>query len=108
MDDDRDAPRRDFEQYKTRYAELGKRFRDYGYYAVGDWTEPLGKESVIADAIDDLADIEGDLERTLWRYENVGADDAHWHFRLDYEIHWGRHLKELSLFVFEKIARGDG
>jgi hypothetical protein len=105
--DERDAPRREIEQYKARYAELGKRFPSYGYYAVGDWTEPLGKESAIADAIDDLADIEGDLERALWRFENLGADDAHWHLRLDYEIHWGRHLKELSLYVYDKIAQND-
>jgi hypothetical protein len=107
IEGDRDPPSREIEDYKLRYAELGKRFPDHGHYAVGDWTDPLSKESVIADAIDDLTDIEGNLKKVLWRYENIGADDAHWHFRFGYGIHCGRHLRELSLYLFEKIARRD-
>jgi hypothetical protein len=100
-ENDREPPPRSIEHYK-RYAQLGKRFASYGYYAVGDWTEPLSKQTVTADAIDDLADIEGDLEKVLWRYENIGADDAHWHFKFEYTIHWGRHLRQLSLYLFDR------
>ena len=103
-DGDATPPR---EEYRDRYARLAKRFPDYGNYTVGDWIDPLSKESVIADAIDDLADIEGDLEDAVWRYENVGVDDANWHFRFNFEVHWGRHLRGLSRYLFERIARSD-
>lgn len=102
-DEDIDPPDRGHEHYKKRYAELGAKFPDYGYYSVADWTEPLSKESVIGDAIDDLADIEGDLDKVIWRAENLGLDDAHWHFRFLYQIHWGRHLRELSLYLYGRI-----
>jgi len=107
-DEDVEPPSREYEQYKRRYAELGAKFPDYGYYSVADWTEPLSKESVIADAIDDLADIEGDLDEVIWRAENLGVDDAHWYFRFLYNIHWGRHLRELSLYLYGRIDPDDG
>jgi hypothetical protein len=99
-DDDSDPPRED---YRARYPRLGKRFPNLGYYAVADPTEPINDEPLVGDAIDDLSDIAADLEEVLWRLENVGADDAHWYFRMLFEIHWGRHLRELQLYLHAKI-----
>lgn len=99
-DNDREAPGVDFQK---RYAGLGKRFPEYGLYAVADPTEPLNGDSLVGDAIDDLTDIAGDLEDVLWRFENVGAEDAHWHFKILYRAHWGRHLRELSHYLHAKI-----
>ena len=95
-DDDREPPARDF---KARYAALGQHFPQLGMYAVSDPSEVINEEAMCGDAIDDLTDIESDLREVIWRFENMGAEDAHWHFKLLYRSHWGRHLRELSLYL---------
>ena len=91
--------------YQECYARLCKRFPEYGYYAVSDPTEPASDESMAGDAIDDLADIVGDLQEVIWRFENLGSDDAHWHFRFLFEIHWGVHLRELAVYLHANALR---
>jgi hypothetical protein len=89
--------------YQQRWQSLGDRFPDLGYYAISDPKETVAEEGLVGDAIDDLADISIDLGEVIWRFENLGADDAHWHFRMLYEIHWGRHLRELAFYLHAKI-----
>jgi hypothetical protein len=84
------------------YAALGPRFPDFGYYAMSDPTEVLGGEPTVGDAIDDLADIVNDLRQVSWRYDMLGADDAHWHFRLGFQTHWGEHLRSLARYLHAK------
>lgn len=77
------------------------RFPDYGYYAV--MLDPLdldlsGSKAGIGDAIDDLLDIASDLAEAVWRFDHLGADDAHWYLHL-LHFHWGRHMRELSLYL---------
>jgi len=104
-DDDATPPRTD---YQERYASLGKRFPDYGYYAVSDPTEPVSEKGMVGDAIDDLADISADLEEVIWRFDNLGPDDAHWHFRFLFEVHWGMHLRELAVYLHANALRASG
>lgn len=101
-DGDATPPRAD---YQERHASLSKRFPDYGYYAASDPTEPINGKRMVGDAIDDLADISADLEQVIWRFENLGPDNAHWHFRFLFEIHWGMHLRELSLYLHANELR---
>ena len=101
-DDDATPPTKD---YHERYASLGERFPDYGYYALSDPTEPIDEKGMVGDAIDDLADISADLEGVIWRFENLGPDDAHWHFRFLFEFHWGMHLRQLSLYLHATALR---
>ena len=101
-DEDRDPPEWD---YKERYAALAERFPQFGVYAISDPTEPINEEARCGDAIDDLTDIEGDLAEVLWRFEALGPGDAHWHFRLLYHVHWGRHLRELAFYVHANTWR---
>ena len=93
------------ESYQQRYEHLGARFPKYGYYPVADPSGTLDQEIGLNDAIDDLADIVRDLSETIWRFESFGADEAHWHFRFNYQIHWGQHLRELSHYLYTKISR---
>ena len=95
-EDDRDPPDSNF---NDRYGSLGSRFPKLGYYAVADPAEAINDEHLCGDAIDDLADIEGDLTEVLWRFENIGADDAHWHFKLLFRSHWGRHVRSLAFYL---------
>lgn len=98
-DDDRDPPEWNF---KGRYAALAERFPQLGMYAVADPSEAINNEAMCGDAIDDLTDIESDLSEVVWRFENIGAEDAHWHFKLLFRSHWGRHLRELALYLHAK------
>lgn len=88
--------------FKARYGNLAERFPQLGMYAVADPSEPINGDTMCGDAIDDLADIERDLSEVVWRFENIGPDDAHWHFKLLYRSHWGRHLRELALYLHAK------
>lgn len=94
---DLEAPARD---YNARYAELRERFPDLSLYAVAD---PLvvspPEQAMVGDAIDDLTDIIGDLEEGLWLAEHVHQEDGVWCLRCSWEIHWGRHARELSLYL---------
>lgn len=100
--EDATPPRSD---YQERRNSLARRFPGFGYYAVSDPTEPVNDEAMVGDAIDDLADISADLEEVIWRFQNLGPDDAHWHFRFLFEIHWGMHLRELSLYLHANTLR---
>ncbi len=71
-DDERDAPETDFME---SYAALGKRFPEFGLYAVADPTEPLNDEPMVGDAIDDLADIVRELDEVLWRFDILERDE---------------------------------
>ena len=102
-EDERTPPRLD---YVTTRDVVRERFSDLGFYGVV--FDPLRvppEEPVIGDAVDDIADIIGDLSEVLWRYETLGIDDANWDFRFGYEIHWGRHLHELRFYLYVKRFR---
>jgi hypothetical protein len=101
-DDDDGYPHASLDDYKRRYAELASRFPAHGYYAVADPSETM-PQSLVGDAIDDLADIVRELEEVLWRFDRFGADDAHWHFKLGYRTHWGMHLRELSHYLHARV-----
>ena len=80
------------------YRKAAERFPDLGMYPVSDPLKPIEDDRMLADAIDDLADMTRDLSEVLWRDENLGSDDAAWCFRLLY-FHWARHARELSLYL---------
>lgn len=89
-------------EFKDTYDVLAARFPDFGFYPVADPLSAPGEEQMLGDAIDDLADIVGDLREVIWRYENLGQADAFWHLHDLYRIHWGRHLRDLSGYVHAK------
>jgi len=82
------------------YKKVANRFPDYGYYPVSDPSASPGDEdaAMTGDAIDDLMDLTLDMREVVWLADNVGANDAHWSFRLLF-FHWGQHARELSLYL---------
>lgn len=84
-----DPPETDYNATRVR---LVQRFPTLGLYPVAD---PLDGTSLMSDAIDDIADIADNMTEILWRWDNLGADDAHWHLHA-YHAHWGRHLRDLQ------------
>ncbi|WP_426261726.1 hypothetical protein [Sphingomonas sp. DC1100-1] len=94
-DEDRDPPKIDI---PALYQEVAVRFPDLGMYPVADPLAPLDDDKMMADAIDDIADITRDLREVIWREAHLGVDDANWYFRIMF-FHWGRHARELSLYL---------
>ncbi len=64
-----DAPDKAYDELRKLVAS---RFPNYGYYnAAEDVTQKIGEGKVnVGDAIDDIADIAGDLYETQWRWNN--------------------------------------
>lgn len=86
----------------STYADIAARFPDLGYYGTVFGIDVPG-EAIIGDAIDDILDITNDLKEVLWRFERLGADDAHWYFRMLFQIHWGEHLRGLSNYLYWRL-----
>ena len=81
------------------YKLIASRFPTLGLYATADPSVTVDKEPLVADAIDDLADMVGDLRDAIATYDAVGADDGGWLFRFTYQSHWGEHLRRLALYL---------
>ena len=94
-----DAPRQDG---ASLYKQVAARFQGYGYYPVADPTKPLEDALMMADAIDDIADLTLDMREVAWFAEHVSIDDAHFAFRL-HHFHWGQHARELSIFLCGRL-----
>lgn len=82
-------------------ALVSKRFPNYGYYNVA---EPITTNideagTLVADAVDDLADIARDLYNVEWCWANTSETDALFHFQNDFMYHWRRHLRSLQLYL---------
>ena len=95
-----DPPRKDYDEMR---ALVGQRFTAFGYYnRVEDVAVKIGQtETMLGDAVDDLADIVLDLYKVKWRWENTSEADALWHFETMFGFHWGMHLRNLQLFLYE-------
>lgn len=87
----------------TTHAEVAARFPDLGLYGTVFGIDVPG-EAVVGDAIDDIMDITNDLKEVLWRFDRFGDDDAHWHFRMLFEIHWGEHLRGLAYYLYWRLG----
>ncbi|MXQ11513.1 DUF5063 domain-containing protein [Microvirga makkahensis] len=98
-DAEAEPPRDD---YRLIRQHVGRIFPDLGLYATADPLEVPNEEALVGDAIDDISDIALDLKEILWRWQNLGADDAIWHFRFGYQTHWGRHLHGLRFYLHAK------
>ena len=92
-----EPPRSD---YAELYRQITNRFPTLGTYWVV-W--PDGKpdaDVVLVDAVDDLADIAGDLKDVLRILELHGEADARWTFRFTYQSHWGLHLSQVRRYLY--------
>ena len=81
-----------------------KRFPSLGFYNVaGDISENISECDLhVGDAISDVAEIADDLNEILWYFEHTSKDNALFYFELGYRTHWGRHMRELQLYLHDK------
>ena len=95
--DEVDAPQKD---YPNLYRRAADAYPELGLYPYADpGGDPGEDEPMVADAIDDLADIAGDLKEVLWHFENSSEANAIWEFRFGYQHHWGDHLHSLRNYL---------
>jgi hypothetical protein len=90
------------QNYKPLRDLVKSRFPDFGNYNLAkDVSNNLAEtEVMVGDAIDDIADIAGDLYDISWCWNQNSAEDGLWHFKNGFSSHWGRHLRELQLYLF--------
>ena len=93
-------------EIQVTHADIAARFPDFGYYGTVFGIDVPG-EVVVGDAIDDILDITNDLKQVLWRFDQFGADDAHWYFRMLFQIHWGEHLRDLAGYLYWRLRNED-
>ncbi|MHC4247933.1 MAG: DUF5063 domain-containing protein [Planctomycetota bacterium] len=98
---DSQAPSRNYDEIR---AQVASRFPNYGLYRAAG-TEP-DDEFLVGDAIDDIADIAGDLSEVRWLWENAGETDALWQFHFTFKLHWGSHLRGLQWYIHELKTTG--
>ncbi|MGQ0280268.1 hypothetical protein ACT17R_16640 [Sphingopyxis sp. Q841] len=94
-----DAPR---QNGASLYAEVAARFPTYGAYPVAGATGSLDDALMVAEAIDDLADLTLNMREVLWFAEHVSLNDAHFVFRLHF-FRWGQRARELSLYLCSRL-----
>lgn len=92
-----EAPSKRYSEY---YQRAAKAFPELGLYPYADPGGEPGEEGpAVSDAIDDIADIAGDLDEVLWYFDHASDAEAIWHFRFGYQHHWGDHLHSLRNYL---------
>lgn len=92
-----DAPQKD---YPGLYRHAADAYPELGLYPYADpGGDPGEEEPLVADAIDDITDIAGDLSEVVWFLENSSEAHAIWEFRFGYQHHWGDHLHNLRNYL---------
>ncbi|MGB7208862.1 MAG: DUF5063 domain-containing protein [Pyrinomonadaceae bacterium] len=102
--DENDYPAPQTRDYGKLRELISPQFPNCGYYNVAHKiAKEIGKETAgVGDAIDDICDIAGHMEDVLWCWDNTSVDDALWHFKESYGFHWGKHLRDLQLYLYAK------
>jgi len=100
-----EPPNRDYSGWREI---IVKNFPKFGFYNIPSTiSERIGEAELhMGDAVDDLADIANELSDFVWRWENNGENNALWHFRYSYEIHWGSHLRSLQMYLHALKVEG--
>ena len=92
------VPRKNYNELRSSVQKI---FPTLGYYNTpNEITENIGNsEMCVGDAIDDITDLALDLNEIIWRWDNIGCEDALWHFDFGYTSHWGMHIRCLQLYL---------
>jgi|TARA_R100000963_G_C4622781_1_gene89811 hypothetical protein len=101
--DDKDYLDNSTFEYSEIRKKVENRFPDLGLYnIVRDVCDKVGDTQICTgDAIDDITDITLDLLNIRWRFENTSTNDALWNYELLFRTHWGRHLRNLQLYLHD-------
>ncbi|MBL7661930.1 DUF5063 domain-containing protein [bacterium] len=97
-----DAPNLDALELRKKVC---KRFPSLGYYnIVADIGEKFCESEIhVGDAIDDVTEIAQALSAVIWYSDNTSISNALYHFQFGFRCHWGRHLRELQLYLYDQV-----
>ena len=82
---------------------IAERFPTLGHYDIpAALPTPTGQsEMLVADSVDDLADIAGEISECLRRWEHLGEEHALCYFRSGYQHGWGMRLRNLQGYLHD-------
>lgn len=87
--------------HDARRAAVAKAFPELGYYhSIRPSTPDEAQEVTIGDAVDDLADILGDIDKAIWVEASQGWRNGVWEAKFGYEHHFGAHLVDLRSYLY--------
>jgi len=87
-------------EYEEALARISGAFPSLGMYPTVALPADEEPGLLMADAIEDLVDLERELSLVVWRWENIGPEDAAPYFRYGYRMYWGYHLHQLRLHLY--------
>jgi hypothetical protein len=61
--------------------------------------DPDEQEPAVANAMDDLVYIAGELIEVVWHFEELTPEEAIWHYRFGYQHRWGGRLLRLRYYL---------
>jgi len=102
--DDNEYPEPPEADHASTTESVRKRFPSLGFYNVaGQISERISEADLhVGDAISDISEIADDLREVLWYFDNTSSNNALFYFELGYRTHWGRHMRELQLYLHDK------
>ena len=103
--DEKDYPDPPEIEYQKIRKQIELKFPELGYYKIPEFDEyslESTGELIVGDAIDDVTDIVIDLLEIEWFFQNTSEADALWHLDTSYRAHWGKHLRELQLYLYRQ------
>ena len=102
--DDKDYPDPPERDHSQTLDEVRKRFSSLGFYNVASEISDRISEydGHVGDAIRYIAEIADELKEVLWYLNNTSNDNALFYFKFDFATHWGRHLRELQLYLHDR------
>lgn len=93
---DDDAPDTSAEEAR---ALVRARFPEFGQYHAAKLIDDVDRGPVVADAVDDLADIYTELKDVAWSWDHLSEQDGLWALHEGYTSHWGWHLRGLQAYL---------
>ncbi|WP_435274602.1 DUF5063 domain-containing protein [Psychrobium sp. nBUS_13] len=103
--DENDYPSAPPSKYQEIRNKVESKFPELGMYHSASYDKNLliSNETVaVGDAVDDIADIVGDLIEIEWYFGNTSDADALWHLETSYRSHWGNDLREVQLYLYRQ------
>lgn len=103
--DDNEYPEPPEKDQQNTIEKVKKRFPSLGFYNIaGEIGDKIAECDIhVGDAISDIAEIADELNEVLWYLENTSKDNGLFYYRLGFMTHWGRHMRELQLYLHDLL-----
>lgn len=99
-----DYPEVDRSLFPDVRVNVTSNFKKFGYYKTFLHISDVYTfdDHALGDAIDDVADIIGDLLEVRWRIEHVGLDNGLWFLHFTFHTHMQQHILGVLTYMHQK------